>query len=100
MLVRLGEYDFEKANETRITDMRVREIRFHEDFDVSTYENDIAVLVLMELAQYGVYVQPLCLPTPGPDYANITAIVAGKSFTSFYLIYFGLLIHFQEYNLY
>lgn len=62
ILVRLGEYNFEKKNETRARDMSVIEIYQHEDFDENTYDNDIALLKLLEPILFNSYIWPVCMP--------------------------------------
>lgn len=84
-MVRVGEYDFSRENETKAEDVPLKGFIMHEDYDHSTYENDIAIIVLQYVVKYSVFVQPICLPLPGPDYTNTTAIVAGKQKTFFLL---------------
>lgn len=79
IIVRLGEYDFSRENDTETSDFDVKEIINHEDWDVSTYENDIAILVLAERVKYNTNIQPVCLPRPTQDFTNTTAVVAGMS---------------------
>ncbi|XP_050313186.1 trypsin-1-like [Anthonomus grandis grandis] len=60
--VRLGEYDFSKTNETRSQDYQVAEINMHEDFDLASYENDIAIIRLVQPTTFNTYIWPVCLP--------------------------------------
>jgi hypothetical protein len=76
--VRLGEYDFTRFSETRAQDFQIVDIQKHPDFSFSTYENDIAILKLHRRVAFNSYIWPVCLPPPGPDFENVTAIVAGK----------------------
>ncbi|CAG9759819.1 unnamed protein product [Ceutorhynchus assimilis] len=75
--VRLGEYDFTKYNETRSQDLAVAEIKNHEDFVVSTYENDIAIITLAQPTSFNSYIWPVCLPPTGETFVNETVVVAG-----------------------
>lgn len=65
ILVRLGEYNFEKKNETRARDISVIEIYQHEDFDENTYDNDIALLKLLQPILFNSYIWPVCMPPGG-----------------------------------
>ncbi|KAF6199502.1 hypothetical protein GE061_007528 [Apolygus lucorum] len=82
IIVRVGEYDFRSATDSQAADFKVEKILAHEDYDTGTYENDIALLRLAEQVTYGVYVQPVCLPTRAQDLAenftNTNTVVAGK----------------------
>ncbi|KAL1492643.1 hypothetical protein ABEB36_010872 [Hypothenemus hampei] len=75
--VRLGEFDFSTQNETRFQDCEVAEILNHENFVISTYENDISIIRLTHAVSFNSYIWPLCLPPSGEDFVNQTAIVAG-----------------------
>ncbi|PSN40451.1 Proclotting enzyme [Blattella germanica] len=81
--VRLGEYEFSVAEETRIQDFKVVEIRNHEDFSRSTYESDIAILKLERRAVFNSYVWPICLAPPGPTFEDQEAIVTGWGTVSY-----------------
>ncbi|XP_023288494.1 proclotting enzyme, partial [Orussus abietinus] len=75
--VRLGEYDFTKADETRALDFNVVDIRIHEDFNRNTYEHDIAILKLHRPTTFNTYIWPICLPPVGLTFENKSAIVTG-----------------------
>jgi serine protease 56 len=77
LFVRLGEYSFEAANETRSRDFRVEEIRQHVDFDMATYENDIAILKILRAAVFNSYIWPICMPPLGDKWEGKKAIVVG-----------------------
>lgn len=77
--IRLGEYDFTRSNETRVQDFEIVDIRVHLDFSLQTYENDIAILKLHRRTVFNSYIWPVCLPPPGPNFENITAIVTGNT---------------------
>ncbi|KAJ8942494.1 hypothetical protein NQ318_017790 [Aromia moschata] len=71
--VRLGEYDFGSGNETRSRDFGVAKIIEHEEFVLSTYTNDIAIVP----TSFNTYIWPLCLPPVRENFENETAVVAG-----------------------
>lgn len=77
LYVRLGEYSFDMANETRTRDFRVAEIRQHADFDTATYENDIAILKLLRPSLFNSYIWPICMPPTGGTYDGKRAVVIG-----------------------
>lgn len=75
--VRLGEYDFEKKNETRARDFRVFEIRLHIDFDETTYDNDICILRLHQPVLFNSYIWPVCMPPTEDNFEGYMGIVTG-----------------------
>ncbi|KOC59163.1 Proclotting enzyme, partial [Habropoda laboriosa] len=75
--VRLGEYDFESAEESRSLDFAVSEILTHPYFDYSTYENDVALVKLHRPTIFDSYIWPVCLPPIGQTFANKSAVVTG-----------------------
>jgi hypothetical protein len=77
--IRLGEYDFTSSNETRAQDFDVVDIRLHSDFSLKTYENDIAIVKLRRRTVFNSYIWPVCLPPPGPNFENMTAVVTGET---------------------
>jgi len=77
--IRLGEYDFSRSNETRAQDFEVVDIRMHLDFSSKTYENDIAIVKLHRRTVFNSYIWPVCLPPPGPNFENTTAVVTGET---------------------
>lgn len=83
LYVRLGEYSFEAANETRSRDFRVEEIRQHVDFDMATFENDIAILKILRPAFFNSYIWPICMPTLGDLHEAKNAVVVGWGTQSF-----------------
>ncbi|XP_055594398.1 trypsin 3A1-like [Uranotaenia lowii] len=57
---------------------RIKRIVDHEDFDIFTFNNDIALLELDKPLRYGPTIQPACLPDGNTlDFAGSLAIVAG-----------------------
>ncbi|XP_056646082.1 trypsin-1-like [Diorhabda sublineata] len=83
IFVRLGEYDFNRADESRFRDYDVAEIIQHPNFVVATYENDIAILKLKTAISFNTYMWPICLPPAKRDFVNETVIVAGWGRLSF-----------------
>uniref|UniRef100_A0A182ILD6 Phenoloxidase-activating factor 2 n=1 Tax=Anopheles atroparvus TaxID=41427 RepID=A0A182ILD6_ANOAO len=76
-VVRLGEYDFKQINETRYRDFRVAEIRVHSEFDQVSYENDIAMLKLIQPSFFNSYIWPICMPPLDDSWAGKEAVVTG-----------------------
>uniref|UniRef100_A0A182QS33 Phenoloxidase-activating factor 2 n=1 Tax=Anopheles farauti TaxID=69004 RepID=A0A182QS33_9DIPT len=76
-VVRLGEYDFKQYNETRYRDFRVAEIRAHADFDQISYENDIAMLKLIQPSFFNSYIWPICMPPLDDTWNGYQAVVTG-----------------------
>lgn len=64
-------------NETRFRDVSVTRIKEHEEFQPSTYENDIAILYLDKPVPFNSYIWPICLPPKDRTFENETVIVAG-----------------------
>lgn len=77
LTVRLGEYNFEKENETRSRNFHVVEIRTHIDFDDTTYANDISILKLDKPVLFNSYIWPVCMPPIGITFEGYTGIVIG-----------------------
>lgn len=76
--IRLGEYSFETAWETRSKSFRAAEIRIHSDFSTATFENDIALVKLLKPATFSTFVWPICLPSTIDDsYEGMNAQVIG-----------------------
>ena len=75
--MRLGEYDFTKNNETRSKDFMVKYIYVHDEYDIATYENDIAIVRLDKPTTFNSYVWPICLPPRNRVYENENVTVAG-----------------------
>merc|ERR1712136_595265 len=62
----LGAHDIGSVDDTR-KDFIVSELINHQQYDDSTYENDITLLKLAGEAVYTAYIQPACLPPQGVD---------------------------------
>ncbi|CAG4966368.1 unnamed protein product [Parnassius apollo] len=76
LIVRLGEYDLKRTNDSRTYNFKVVEIRRHM-FDMANYHHDIAILKLHRPAVFNTYVWPICLPPAGLNLVNETAVVIG-----------------------
>ncbi|KAI5706598.1 hypothetical protein M8J76_013434 [Diaphorina citri] len=77
LIVRLGEYDFSKVNETKVTDIPAAAMKVYPRFSEQNYENDIALVQLSKKAQYNSFVRPVCLPQAGDFYEDQIGIVTG-----------------------
>uniref|UniRef100_A0A8D9AFA9 Serine proteinase stubble n=1 Tax=Cacopsylla melanoneura TaxID=428564 RepID=A0A8D9AFA9_9HEMI len=78
LIVRLGEYDFSKTNETQFIDIPAMAVRAFPRFSEQNYEHDIALVKLSKKVVYNAFVRPVCLPQPGEFYEDSTAIVTGR----------------------
>lgn len=57
---------------------RVQKIHQHENFNVITFDNDIAIIELDREMSYGPAVQPVCLPSGDEDdFSGSVGIIAG-----------------------
>jgi len=84
ILVKLGEYDFEKEGETEDQTFSVLSMKNHENYNDVTYENDIAIIKLDRAATLSKSVWPICLPPASERFTNRRAFVIGWG-----TIYFG-----------
>ncbi|XP_066246548.1 trypsin-1-like [Euwallacea similis] len=75
----LGDHDRNSPNRfNNIEVRRIRSLRKHEHFDMSTYNNDIAILELDIPVDFNEKMSPVCLPSSGSaDYTGRVGIVAG-----------------------
>lgn len=65
-------------NETRFRDYAVDEIIEHENFELSSYNNDIAIIRMKNATSFNSYIWPICLPPKDIlSYENETVVVAG-----------------------
>lgn len=78
-LVLLGDYDVTQTDDSQSRAFDVERLISNDDYDPATHENDIALLVLNMTTVYNNFIQPACLPVPGPRYANQTAVITGTS---------------------
>lgn len=75
--VRLGEYNFQKFNETRARDFQVIDIRQHIDFDETTFVNDICLLKIHQSVLLNSYIWPVCMPPTMDTFEGYLGIVIG-----------------------
>merc|ERR1739838_584032 len=78
ILVKLGEYDFEKEGETQDQTFTVQSMKNHENYNDVTYENDIAIIKLDRPAILSDSVWPICLPPASERFTNRRAFVIGN----------------------
>lgn len=81
--VRLGEYRFSTKEDTRSRDFRVIDFKQHEEFDETTYENDVAILKLHQTVLFNSYIWPVCMPPTGDTFDGYDGIVTGWGTQSF-----------------
>lgn len=72
--MRLGEYDYTKPSDTRYRDFNVVDIKQHEEFQLSTYSNDIAIVTLDKPVAFDSYIWPICMPPTGRSFENETGV--------------------------
>lgn len=77
VIVLLGDYDLKRPDDSKSKAFSVVQMLINEDFDVTTFEHDIAILVLNATSGYNSYVQPCCLPPPDKRYLDTNAVVTG-----------------------
>ncbi|XP_018896296.2 trypsin [Bemisia tabaci] len=77
--VTLGEHDRQIVNETETVVRKVKKTYRHPEFQISNFNNDIAVLELESTVDIaGPHVRTACLPAEdGVNYTGRTAVVAG-----------------------
>jgi len=76
--VKVGEYNFNEAGETLDATYALTSMKYHENYNTKTFENDIAILKLERPVTFSRSVYPICLPPPGRDYSNRRAYVIGE----------------------
>lgn len=73
--------DHDRQSGSRLSQIIVRGlkgIREHENFDIYTFNNDIAILEMDEPVEFDAKIQPICLPSTGvDDYSGKLAVIAG-----------------------
>lgn len=76
--MRLGAYNITDRNEKGVVQRNVSDIFVHPDWDVyaSTFDADIAILVLSENVTFTYDIQPVCMPAEGVK-DNVEGIVVG-----------------------
>ena len=76
--VKVGEYNFNEAGDTLDSTFNLASMKYHENYNTKTYENDIAILKLERPVTFSRSVYPICLPPRGEVYANRRAFVIGN----------------------
>jgi hypothetical protein len=79
--IRLGEYDFQRVDDSVSSDFRVLNIKVHPQYSDSASENDISILTMQRPVAFDDYVWPICLPNTDGDFVNKSATVTGEKFT-------------------
>ena len=76
--VKVGEYNFNEAGDTLDSTYALASMKYHENYNTKTFENDIAILKLERPVTFSKSVYPICLPPSGETFANKRAFVIGK----------------------
>ena len=84
---RIGEHITTTTSEGTHTDIQVSKIIMHPQFSISTPNNDIALLKLSTIINYGTYVQPICLPEQDHSVPVGTECYITGKFSSISFIY-------------
>ncbi|GIY55517.1 proclotting enzyme [Caerostris darwini] len=81
LMVRLGEHDLDSDKEGAVhMDFAVHSVMKFEGFDIRTFQNDVAILLLNTTVQFGKHISPICVPFNifnGEDLSNRNAFTAG-----------------------
>ncbi|XP_046406061.1 trypsin-1 [Ischnura elegans] len=78
MRIVLGDHDMHSAHETPIVSRTVAAVIRHRNFDLETYNHDIALLRLRKTVSYSKRVRPVCLPQgPSTEPAGKLGTVVG-----------------------
>lgn len=65
LLLTFGDHNKDRNNEALPSvDRQPSEIVLHPDFDEVTYENDLALLYVVENVSFAKHILPVCLPSP------------------------------------
>ncbi|XP_063878134.1 uncharacterized protein LOC135110109 [Scylla paramamosain] len=76
-VVRLGEVDFTRADESQAFDYEVDGVQVHEGYALPAKYNDIAIITLKYPVQFTEALQPYCLPRVGVDLVGRSLTVSG-----------------------
>ncbi|XP_068201585.1 transmembrane protease serine 9-like [Palaemon carinicauda] len=83
----LGEHNWRKATETRITiRVSIAKVIPHPNHNTPPLDNDLALLELSDPINFSLYhnaIAPVCLPPPGRSFEGETAIVSGWGLVKF-----------------
>lgn len=61
LLIYLGKYYLRQWSNTGIQDRQISKVIVHPDYDGRTFRNDLALLKLVQTAEFNDYVRPVCL---------------------------------------
>ncbi|CAG7825400.1 unnamed protein product [Allacma fusca] len=75
--IRLGEYDFDRFDDSVVRDYNVISIKIHKNYNRYNYKNDIALVTLSESAYFNRKIHHICLPPPNEQFINQVGIVTG-----------------------
>merc|ERR1712064_257888 len=78
-LVRLGEHDITKSDETKLPaiDINIDQVVKHPDWDSTTLENDIAIVKISSNVTYSESISPICLPDDYED-QDLVALLSSQ----------------------
>ncbi|KAM8710794.1 hypothetical protein ACLKA7_017429 [Drosophila subpalustris] len=86
ILVRLGAHDLSKATELGVIDYRIKRSVVHEQYDLASIANDIALIELNGVAPSNGDIRPICLPEGSrfqreDEFVGMNPFVAGYGAT-------------------
>ncbi|XP_071522417.1 uncharacterized protein [Panulirus ornatus] len=76
-VVRLGEVDFERADESQAFDYEVEGIQVHENYVLPAKYSDIAIITLKDKVEFTSALRPFCLPRQQRDLVGRLCTVSG-----------------------
>ncbi|XP_073840714.1 uncharacterized protein [Musca autumnalis] len=81
LLVRLGAHDLSNAAEANAVDYSIKRTKVHEEFDLRTIANDIALIEVAPSVVMTNYIAPICLPESSTfltqEFVGMNPFVAG-----------------------
>lgn len=80
--VRLLEHDRSTDTETELIDRKVERVMKHPRYSQTNYNNDIALVKLVEPVKFEGILNPVCLATPGLSFSGYDGVVTGWGTTS------------------
>ncbi|XP_063592441.1 uncharacterized protein LOC134769570 [Penaeus indicus] len=81
-VVRLGEVDFDRVDESQAFDYDVAAVRVHEDYVLPVRYNDIAIITLKQKVEFTAALRPYCLPRRDLQLDGRVCTVSGWGRTS------------------
>ncbi|XP_047468964.1 uncharacterized protein LOC125025097 [Penaeus chinensis] len=81
-VVRLGEVDFDRVDESQAFDYDVAAVRVHEDYVLPVRYNDIAIITLKQKVEFTAAMRPYCLPRRDLQLDGRVCTVSGWGRTS------------------